>query len=187
MSHAEKKRKPRAAPLHERPRHGAARFREVNSAALPDNALDRECAVFCRYLIGQEPNKYVQEKYRAAHQQGSLQNGGECNADAFLVKVAAIGAWSTKIIDAYTRVFRPFSTVRKKLVLLLAILESCAPTHRCLDDVDAGSSPLLFLRFFYRCVIFVLVVMIGVLLVFPAELMLRGNVKRLFLWLPRNG
>jgi hypothetical protein len=159
----------------------------VNAAALPDNTLDRECDVFCRYLIGQEPNNYVQEKYRKAHQQGCLRSGSECNADAFLVRVAAMGAWSTKIIDAYTRVFRPFSTVRKKLVLLLAILESCAPTHAHLDAVDGGSVPLLFLRFVNRSVIFVLAVMVGVLLVFPAELLLRGNVKRLFLWLPRNG
>ena len=64
-------------------------------------------------------------------------------ADGFLVKVAGIGPWSTKIIDAYTRVFRPFSTVRKKLILLLAILESCAPTHAYLDSVDSGSIPLV--------------------------------------------
>lgn len=159
----------------------------MNAAVLRDNALDRECAVFCRYLIGQEPNEYVKKKYRAAHQACSLRNGGECRADAFLVKVASISPGSTKIVDAYTRIFRPFSTVRKKLVLLLAILESCAPTHAYLDSVDAGPTPLLFLRFVNRCVIFALVVMVGVLIILPAELMLRANVKRLFLWLPRNG
>ena len=159
----------------------------MNAAVLGDNALDRECAVFCRYLFGQEPNEYVKIKYRAAHQAGSLRNGGECRADAFLVKVAGIGPWSTKIIDAYTRIFRPFSTVRKKLVLLLAILESCAPTDAYLDSVDSGSIPLLFLRFVNRCIIFAMVVLVGVLVVLPAELMLRANIKRLFLWLPRNG
>lgn len=145
----------------------------MNAAVLRDDVLDRECAVFCRYLIGQEPNEYVKEKYRAAHEGGSLRHTGECRADAFLVKVAGIGPWSTKIIDAYTRVFRPLSTVRKKLVLLLAILESCVPTHAYLDDVDAGSVPLLFLRFVNRCVIFALAVTVGVLIILPAELMLR--------------
>lgn len=160
----------------------------MNAAVLRDNALDRECAVFCRYLIGQEPNEYVKKKYSAAHQARSLRNGGgECRADAFLVKVASIGPGSTKIIDAYTRIFHPVSTVRKKLVLLLAILESCAPTHIYVDSVDAGPTPLLFLRFVNRCAIFALVVMVGVLLILPAELILRANVKRLFLWLPRNG
>lgn len=171
----------------ERGHYGAAGSCAVNAAALRDTALDRECAVFCRYLIGQEPNEYVKEKYRAAHQAGPLRHAGECRSEAFLVKVAGIGSWSTKIIDAYTRVFRPFSMVRKKLVLLLAILESCAPTHAYLDAVDADPVPLLVLRFVNRCVIFALAVMVGVLFVFPAELMLRANVKRLFLWLPRNG
>jgi hypothetical protein len=71
--------------------------------------------------------------------------------------------------------------------LLLAILESCAPTHAYLDSVDSDSIPLLFLRLVQRCITFALVVMIGVLIILPAELMLRGNAKRLFLWLPRNG
>jgi hypothetical protein len=157
------------------------------NAGLSDEALDRECAVFCRYLIGQQPNEYVKEKYRAGHRAGSLWNGGECSADAFLVKVAGIAPWITKLVDSYARVFRPSSTVRKKLVLLLAILESCAPTHAYLDAVDSGAVPLLFLRLICRCVIFVLVLTLGVLLLFPVELALRGNVKRLFLWAPRNG
>ena len=150
-------------------------------------SLDRECAVFSRYLIGQEPNEYVKNKYRAAHQISSFRAAGECRADAFLIKVASIGPGTTRIIDAYTRIFRPFSTVRRKLVLLLAILESCAPTHRYLDSVDSCSIPLLFLRFINRSVMFALAALVGVLFLFPAELMLRGNVKRLFLWLPRNG
>lgn len=159
----------------------------MNAAALRDNALDRECTIFCRYLIGQKPNEYVKKKYRAAHQASSLRNSSECRADAFLVKVAGIGPWSTKIIDAYTRVFRPFSLVRKKLILLLALLESSAPAHGYLDRVDEGPNPVLFLRFVFRCMVFGLVLMVGVLVIFPAELILRGSAKHLFLWLPRNG
>jgi hypothetical protein len=159
----------------------------MKAGLLSDDArLDRECVVFCRYLIGQEPNEYVKKKYRAAHQAASLRNSGESRADAFLVTVASIAPGTTKIIDAYTRIFRPYSTVRKKLILLLAILESCAPTHGYLDSVDASSIPLLLLRLVSRCVIFALAVVCGVLIVFPGELMLRGNPRRLFLWLPRN-
>jgi hypothetical protein len=150
-------------------------------------ALDRECSVFGRYLIGQEPNAYVKQKYRVAHQTSSLRVGPGDAADAFLVKVAAIGSWSTKIIDAYTRVFRPFSTVRKKLVLLLAILESCAPTHAYLDAVDSNSIPLLFVRFIQRGITFALILLVGILVILPAELMLRSKVKRIAFGLPRNG
>ena len=149
--------------------------------------LDRECRVFCRYLIGQEPNEYVKQKYRAAHQTNSVPADAGNQADVFLVKVAAIGSWSAKIIDAYTRVFRPFSTVRKKLVVLLAILESCSPTHAYLDSVDSNSVPLLFVRFIRRGVTFALVLLVGILFIVPAELILRSRVTRITFWLPRNG
>ena len=110
----------------------------MKDSGVDSSALDRECAVFCRYLIGQEPNEYVKKKYRAAHQARSLRGDLAHPADDFLVKAASIGPWSTKIIDAYTRVFHPFSMVRKKLVLLLAILECCAPPHAHLDSVDSN-------------------------------------------------
>jgi len=149
--------------------------------------LDRECRVFCRYLIGQEPNEYVKQKYRAAHQTSSLRWDPGDTAEAFLVRVAGIGAWSTKIIDAYTRVFRPFSTVRKKLVLLLAILESCAPTHAYVDSVDSNSISFLFVRFVQKSVTFGLILLVGILFILPAELILRSRVTRITFWLPRNG
>ena len=149
--------------------------------------LDRECMIFCRYLIGQEPNEYVKQKYRAAHQTSSLRWDPGDTAEAFLVRVAGIGAWSTKIIDAYTRVFHPFSIVRKKLVVLLAILESCAPTHAYLDSVDSNSIPLLFVRFLQRGVTFALILLVGISFILPAELILRSRVTRITFWLPRNG
>src|SRR4029077_10721821 len=108
---------------------------------------------------------------------GSLRGDRAYPADGFLVKVASIGPWSTKIIDAYTRVFRPFSIIRKKLILLLAILESCAPTHAYLDSVYSSSIPLVFLRFVQRCLTFVLIVIVGIVVILPVELMLRGSVK----------
>jgi hypothetical protein len=151
------------------------------------NVVDRECEVFCRYLVGQAPNGYVKQKYRAAHQIGALRSGPEQVPDGFLVKAASIAPWSAKIIDTYTRFFRPSSTVRKKLIVLLAILETCAPAHVYLDCVDSPSIPLLFLRLVQRCITFALVVLIGMFVIFPVELTLRGNVKRTASRLARNG
>ena len=109
----------------------------MKTAVLDDKILDRECSVFSIYLIGEPPSEYVKRKYREAHQTGLLLDAAAQPAEDFLVRVASIGPWSAKIIDAYTRIFRPFSTVRKKLVLLLAILESCAPSHARLDSADS--------------------------------------------------
>ncbi len=150
--------------------------------------LDRECGVFCRYLIGQTPNDYVRRKYREAHRCPPFSRGNPLtSADKFLVQIARFGPWSTNIIDAYTRVFRPFSTIRKKLVLLLAILESCAPTYVCVDSVDSSSIFLLFLRFVQRCLTFVLLVIVGVVVILPVELMLHGSARWRLFWLPRHG
>jgi hypothetical protein len=159
----------------------------MKAAALDDKTLNRECSVFSIYLIGQPPSEYVMKKYREAHQTGIFRGGAAQPVEDFLVRFASVGPWSTKIIDTYARVFRPFSLVRKKLVLLLAILESCAPTHAYLDSVDSNSTPLLFLQFFHRCLTFVLIVVISVLVILPAELILRGSARRRVLWQPRNG
>lgn len=150
----------------------------MDATTVDSNVLDRECAVYCRYLVGQEPNEYVKQKYRAAHQSGLLRSERAHPADAFLVKIASIAPWGTKIIDSYTRLFRPLSMVRKKLVLVLAILESCAPSDAYLNSEDSDSIPLLCLRLVQRCTSFVLVVLVGILVILPADLTLRGRVKR---------
>jgi hypothetical protein len=148
----------------------------MKTAALDDKTLNRECSVFSVYLIGEPPSEYVKRKYRAAHQTGSLLGAAQ-PAENFLVRVATIAPWTAKIIDAYTRIFRPFSTVRKKLVLLLAILESCAPTHARLDSADSSSILVLLMRLVNRCLTFVLLVVLGIFLILPAEWILRGKAK----------
>jgi hypothetical protein len=141
--------------------------------------LNRECSVFSIYLVGQPPSEYVKKKYRAAHQTGSLLGAPAHPGDDFLVRVARIGPRSAKLIDGYTRVFRPFSTVRKKLVLMLAILESCAPAHKYLDSADSAAFLVLLLRVVSHCLTFIVMVVIGLFLVFPAELIMRGKAKRI--------
>lgn len=160
----------------------------MNDRPLAAKALNRECAIFCRYLIGEEPNEYVRRKYLEAHGSRSFAGVEQPNPpERFLVEVARIGPWSTRLIDAYTRIFRPFSLVRKKLVLLLAILESCAPTHLYLDSIDSTSVPLLLLRSFRRCVTFAFLLVVASLVLFPLELAVRASSKLVMSRLPRHG
>jgi len=159
----------------------------MKTAVLDDKTLNRECSVFSIYLIGEPPSEYVKKKYREAHQTGSLLDAAAHPAEEFLVRVATIAPWSIKIIDVYTRIFRPFSTIRKKLVLLLAILESCAPSHARLASVDSRSILVLLARLINRCLIFVLILALGILLILPAEWLLRGKTKRFALSLRPNG
>jgi hypothetical protein len=155
----------------------------------PDSSvLDPECAVFCRYLIGEDPSEYVKIKYRVAHHIGSVSHGILATpSEAFLVKLASVGPWSAQLIDSYARIFRPCSLVRRKLILLLAILESCAPTHACLDSVDSPSIVALFLGSVRRCLNFALVAVVGSLVILPIELTLRRSARFILFWLPKHG
>jgi hypothetical protein len=152
-----------------------------------DVTLDRECSVFCRYLIGDEPNDYVKRKYREAHRSVSWSRRGTSSSDELLVSIARIGAPTSHVIDAYARVFRPASLIRKKLILLLAILESCAPSHRYLDSVDSNSLAIFALKSILHFASFVLAVGLGGLVVFPMELAVRGTAKLNGLLMPGHG
>jgi hypothetical protein len=160
----------------------------MNNPVIDIERLDRECVVFCRYLIGQEPNEYVKRKYQEAHRRSSLPSDRRLDpADDFLVKVASISPWTTRLVDVHARVFCKSSLVRKKLILMLAILESCAPTHHYLDAVDSATVMRLFLSALYRCSTFVLMLLVAIVVIFPLHLGWRGSVKFRIVWLPRHG
>jgi hypothetical protein len=137
-------------------------------------------------LVGEEPNDYVKRKYREAHEQRSLARGGH-PSDSLLVPLARISPWNTKAIDTYARVFRRSSLVRKKLVLLLAILETCAPTYAYLDSPDPTSRAVFFLRSLQRGLMFSLICLIAAVVLFPLELMVRASAKLFVLSVPRHG
>lgn len=117
--------------------------------------LNRECRVFCRYLLDQEPTAYLLDKYREGHDKHPLEQ--EAQADRFeglLVRVAGQGPFFTRLADSYARFFLPRAVLRKKLILLLALAESCAPTHQVFDAVEPGGKAVLFGKMLGRGVLF---------------------------------
>src|SRR5512136_1723937 len=101
------------------------------------NMLADECNVFCGYLINQKPNNYVLTKYCQAHRLGGRYKGDNARTfDRMLTQIAGVNPFLTGLADSYARFFCKSATLRKKLVLLLAILESCGPTCRCFDMPD---------------------------------------------------
>jgi nucleoside-diphosphate-sugar epimerase len=104
--------------------------------------LMRECRVFCRYLAKQKPTNYVLEKYGQCQQK--LDFTPVDFHDALLLKLASQRPLFTRSADAYSRFFRPHSTVRKKLAYLFAILEVSPPYFRYFDSTD-GTGKLGFL------------------------------------------
>ena len=135
--------------------------------------LQAECRIFARYLAGDEPLPYVMAKYLDAHEKRSALTATR-KFDRFLVSFATTGLVFLKVADSYARLLAPASTLRKKLVLLLAILESSSPSYRSFEKVDGGGTVLLGLRILQRMAVFAVCVVFGAIVLLPAQVIFRG-------------
>jgi hypothetical protein len=90
-----------------------------------------------------------------------------------LLKFASSGAVATALADAYARFARPGGTLRRKLVLLAAILE-CAPnTWRAFEPPPPASAAVVTARVAWRGAVFVLVLASAIVTLGPPHLWLR--------------
>jgi hypothetical protein len=102
--------------------------------------LERECRSYARYLIGQAPSVYVIGKYRDFHLESDASARPLDPFDHFLVRVSARAPFWARLADTYATRFRKNSTVHRKLVLTLALLE-CAPTSFAIvEQVQRGGA-----------------------------------------------
>jgi hypothetical protein len=104
---------------------------------VPDAELDAECETFCRYVAGIAPGEYVKRKYREAHAPG--RHGPRREAHDPLTALARRGPGMARLVDAWSVLVARDGTFRRKLVLLLAILESSGETSGRVDRPDPGS------------------------------------------------
>jgi hypothetical protein len=103
--------------------------------------LERECFTYTRYLIGGVPSQYVLNRYLDFHQKSDAISGAGTDAfEQFLVSVSARGPFWASLADSYASIFRKDSAVRKKLVVVLALLECVAPSFEVIDDVEVRSA-----------------------------------------------
>ncbi|HEX9075743.1 MAG TPA: hypothetical protein VF932_08170 [Anaerolineae bacterium] len=134
-------------------------------------ALRDECILFSRYLAHQVPNDYVIRKYREAHHKSEPLRRQELGRfDLLLLRFARTNRLGAKLVDAYTCLFFRSSIVRMKMVLLLAILESCSPSYTYFDSPDAGGILGFCFRMLVQGVIFVASLAIGVVLFLPVHI-----------------
>lgn len=88
--------------------------------------LDGECALISRYLIGSEPPQELKDRYRAAHRILLGEDAAE-SVDPEM-RFLRRHPWALPYLDAGAAVLRRESTVRKKTILMAAILEA-TPIH----------------------------------------------------------
>jgi hypothetical protein len=105
-----------------------------------EDPLVLECAWLCRYVVGLPPGEYVTQKYVEAHRRLASRLGDGMGRDAILA-LAGRGRLAAGLVDAYTRAFRRDSVFRRKLILLVAILE-CAPSTAAMFEAPPPSSPI---------------------------------------------
>ena len=129
-----------------------------------DRELERECRVFTRYLAGREPTPYVIAKYRAAHAAGPAYRA-QSAFDARLVAGARLHPVLAWLVDAAARFTAPRGLLRKKLVLLLAILETAPPFYTTLERLQEGRGAREFAGLALGLVLFVPGLALGMVLV----------------------
>lgn len=142
----------------------------------PREIFKRECDVFASYLLGVSPTAFVQGKYAGAHRI-STRLTGESAFDEFLVRVASRHRLLVRAADAWARVFAPGSLLRRKLILLLAILETCPRTGAEIDALPAQGKPRLFASVGVSLAASAASLVFGMLLFEPVRLWMAGRAK----------
>jgi hypothetical protein len=136
-----------------------------------DDRLARECAVFTRHLVGAEPVPYVVRAYAAAHAVRPETFVATEPFDVFTVRFAAAAPRFTQAADAWCRLFHDRGALRRKLILLLAILETAPPSYCVLDEVR-GPAILQAAALALGLGGWALALLVGALILTPARLAL---------------
>ena len=134
--------------------------------------IDGECLALGRYLFNQDVNEYVRDKYRSANAMLGLESAAK-RFDWLLVAIAMRHPLLAKVCDAYARFFAPRGTLRKKMVLLLAIVEVTPPYFHFIDAADAGGWFRFFVHTIWKGTGMVLCLLPALLLLLPLQLLLK--------------
>jgi hypothetical protein len=141
-----------------------------------ETRLKRECRTLGSYLIGTTPDAYVVAKYARAHAVSPVYSSTD-RFELLLVRLAGANRSLARIVDAYAAVLAPTALVRRKLILLLAILETCAPSSQIIDQTGRGPSSVLLVRLFGKAVVSGVCLLVGAGFLSLPRLLLAGRVR----------
>lgn len=138
--------------------------------------LEAECHLFARYLVQQAPTAYVLRKYCEAHEKELMFRTHKIGSfDRWLLRLARGSVFGTKLVDTYAALFARSAVVRRKIILLLAILESCAPTATYFEAPESAQRLALLLKLGWRALVFCLVLGCAVVILLPLQLLLSNT------------
>jgi nucleoside-diphosphate-sugar epimerase len=137
-------------------------------------SLRAECRTLTRYLIGDDPNAYVEERYlAAAATHGLASDAGLSCFDRTSLKLARGGRLFAPWADAYCAFFHRSGALRRKLVVLAAILEHVAPSSEHFDRVKPRGLVATGLALAGFGLTSAFSLLMGALLLAPADLLCR--------------
>ena len=135
----------------------------------PPLDLEKECRGFVRHLVGLDANSYLVTKYIDAHRAlPNLQTSSRF--DRMLLGFARSGRIPLALADAYAGVFAKASSLRKRLVLTLALLETTAPHYERIDAAAGGTPTGAVLRLAGRGTFAIAMLALGTLVLLPIRL-----------------
>jgi nucleoside-diphosphate-sugar epimerase len=134
--------------------------------------LDEECRTFTTYLAGTLPSRYIQECYAtAARTHGLAKDEGISCVDRAALKVARRGRFFARSADAYCALFCRNGALRRKLVLLAAILEHAAPTSEAFDRVAPSNIIRVLISLAAYGLAFCVSLLLGAAVLLPASIL----------------
>ena len=139
--------------------------------------LRRECRIFTRYLTGRDPDEYVLEKYSSMQPAVRADATAHAAIDQALVRTASAGVFRARAADAYARIFRPRGLLRRKLILLFAILENSAAFHREFTSGGRGSLGHALIRVALSLLSFGLALAAGAVVFAPQHVWLASHTR----------
>jgi len=144
----------------------------ANAAASHLLLIDREVDVFSRYLVNEAPTDYIRKQYSVAVVARRLVNDDELSTfDRATLNLARRHVSFTRFTDAYCTIFHRHGVMRRKLTLLLAILEHTAPIATQFDRPKVRGPVSAVANLLVQGATFSLSLIAGTLLLLPAQLL----------------
>lgn len=137
---------------------------------MASEAIAAECRVFARHLVGAEPTPYVLACYERLLSTANVAP----RESALLIERALLGfgragGFALRMADGYACVLRPRGALRRRLILLFAILENSPTTAHLLNTGDVGSFAGVSLRMVATMTASVLCTLAGLVVLGPVH------------------
>lgn len=139
--------------------------------------LEAECEVFARYLADAPPDGSIVATYVEAHRVRPELEARD-RFDRALLAVARTGRPATRLADAHARIFARGSALRRKLVLVLAILETSPSSFEKIDEPGTGPGALALARLVVHGLRAAAALVLGAAILLPVQLACRLGGRR---------